>query len=42
MAKELLKREQVAVEDTWAVEDIYATEEAFLADADSVGRTYQV
>lgn len=36
MAKELLKREQVAVEDTWAVEDIYATEEAFLADADSV------
>lgn len=36
MAKELLKREQVAVEDTWAVEDIYATEDAFLADADSV------
>lgn len=36
MAKELLKREQVAVEDTWAIEDIYATEEAFLADADKV------
>lgn len=34
MAKELLKREQVAVEDTWAVEDIYKTEEAFLADVE--------
>lgn len=34
MAKELLKREQVAVEDTWAVEDIYETEEAFLADVE--------
>lgn len=36
MAKELLKREQVAVEDTWAIEDIYATEEAFSADVDKV------
>ena len=32
MAKELLKREQVAVEDTWIVEDIYATEDEFRAD----------
>lgn len=36
MAKELLKREQVAVEDTWAVEDIYETEDAFLADANQI------
>ena len=36
MAEELLKREQVAVEDTWIVEDIYKTEEAFLADADKM------
>lgn len=36
MAKELLKREQVAVEDTWAVEDIYETEEAFLADINQI------
>lgn len=36
MAKELLKREQVAVENTWAIEDIYTTEEAFLADADNI------
>lgn len=36
MAKELLKREQVAVEDTWAIEDIYATEDAFLQDTTKV------
>ena len=29
MAKELLKREQVNKEDTWAVEDLFATEEEF-------------
>lgn len=36
MAKELLKREQAAVEDTWAVEDMYETEELFLADTDKM------
>ncbi len=36
MAKELLKRAQVAVEDTWALEDIYETEEAFQADIDKL------
>lgn len=36
MAKELLKREQAAVEDTWAVEDMYETEEAFLSDTDKI------
>lgn len=36
MAKELLKRNQVAKEDTWAIEDLYETEEAFLAEADRV------
>lgn len=29
MAKELLKREQIKKEDTWAVEDLFATEEEF-------------
>ncbi len=33
MANELLKRSQVAVEDTWAVEDLYETEELFLEEA---------
>lgn len=41
MAKELLKREQVAVEDTWAVEDIYKTEEAFLADVNQIEKMSQ-
>lgn len=36
MARELLKREQAALEDTWAVEDMYETEEDFLADADKM------
>lgn len=36
MAKELLKREQVALEDTWALEDVYATEEAFLEDCNKL------
>lgn len=36
MAKELLKREQVAKEDTWAVEDLYETEEACLADMEKL------
>ena len=36
MAKELLKREQVAIEDTWALEDIYPTEEAFYEDTDTL------
>lgn len=30
MAKELLKRSQVAKEDTWAVEDLYESAELFL------------
>lgn len=38
MAEELLKRSQVAEEDTWAVEDIYATEEAFEADVEKLER----
>ncbi|MEY8516180.1 oligoendopeptidase F [Lachnospiraceae bacterium 29-84] len=33
MANELLRRSQVAVEDTWAVEDLYETEELFLEEA---------
>lgn len=33
MAKELLKRSQVAKEDTWAIEDLYASVELFLEDA---------
>lgn len=33
MAKELLKRSQVAKEDTWAVEDLYESAELFLEDA---------
>ena len=39
MAKELLKREEVRVEDTWNVADMYATEadwEAALAKAESL------
>lgn len=36
MARELLKREQAALEDTWAIEDMYETEEDFLADADKM------
>ncbi len=33
MAKELLKRSQVAQEDTWAVEELYGSAELFLEDA---------
>lgn len=36
MAKDLLKRSQVAREDTWAVEDLYASRELFLEDADKL------
>lgn len=36
MAKELLKRNQVAKEDTWALEDLYETEEAFWAETDQL------
>ncbi|MEG1292319.1 MAG: oligoendopeptidase F, partial [Lachnospiraceae bacterium] len=34
--KELLKRAQVAWEDTWSVEDMYATETLLLEDADKL------
>ncbi len=36
MAKELLKRSQVKVEDTWKVEDMYATVEDWKADLEVV------
>ncbi|MCI9136893.1 MAG: oligoendopeptidase F [Lachnospiraceae bacterium] len=36
MAKELLKREQVAKEDTWALEDLYASVELLLEDAEKL------
>ena len=36
MAKELLKRSQVKVEDTWKVEDMYATVEDWKADLEEV------
>ena len=36
MAKELLKREQVKKEDTWAIEDLFATEEDFLAAVENL------
>lgn len=36
MAKELLKRSQVKVEDTWKVEDMYATVEDWKADLETV------
>lgn len=36
MAKELLRREQAAVEDTWATEDLYKTEEDFQADVEKI------
>ena len=32
MAKELMSRDQVKVEDTWNVNDIYKTEELWEAD----------
>lgn len=38
MAKELLKRSQVAEADTWALEDLYKTEEAFLEDAGRISQ----
>ncbi len=34
MAKELKKRSEVAVENTWKVEDLYPNDEAFLKDLD--------
>ena len=36
MAKELLKRSQVKVEDTWKVEDMYANVDAWKADIEKV------
>ena len=36
MAKELLKREEVRVEDTWKVEDMYATAEDWEKDLQEV------
>ena len=36
MAKELLKRSQVAVENTWKVEDMYANLDAWKADLEAV------
>ena len=36
MAKELLKRSEVRVEDTWKVEDMYATVEDWKADLETV------
>ena len=36
MAKELLKRSQVKVEDTWKVEDMYANLDAWKADLETV------
>ncbi|MFW5647421.1 MAG: M3 family oligoendopeptidase, partial [Acetivibrio ethanolgignens] len=36
MAEELLKREQVKKEDTWAIEDLFATEEEFFDAVDKL------
>ena len=36
MAKELLKRSEVKVENTWRVEDMYATVEDWKADLETV------